>query len=197
MCWPVIHACCDHCTTPYWWPHSRQTWILMTRRINLLTATVQSEIKSNDPWYRPNDYSVIPRYIIYNNLGIPRYMMILLYPGIWRSCYTAVNDDFVIPRYMTIFLYHGIWRSWYTAEYDNLAMPRYMTILLYRGIGLSCYTAVYDDLVIPRYMAILLHRFIMMILLYPVCERYVVIMLPWYRNMGHIFFYTEKLIFFS
>ena len=72
-----------------------------------------------------------------------------------------------------------------------------MTILVYRGIGLSCYIAVYDDLVIPRYMAILLHRFIMMILLYPVCERYVFIMLPRYRNMGHIFFYTEELIFFS
>ena len=49
----VIHACCDHCTNPYPWPHFGQTRTLTTRRINLLTATLQSEIKSNDPWYRP------------------------------------------------------------------------------------------------------------------------------------------------
>ena len=68
----------------------RQARILTTRRISILTATVQSEIKSNDPWYRPDDDSVIPRYIIYYNLVIP-----IIY-------------DNLIPRYMTILLYHGI-----------------------------------------------------------------------------------------
>ena len=106
MCWPIIiHACCDHCKTPYSWPHFRQARILTTRRISILTATVQCEIKSTDPWYRPYDDSVIPRYIIYDNLVIQiiydnlviaRYMTILLYRVIWWSCYTAVYDDLVI-----------------------------------------------------------------------------------------------------
>ena len=160
MRWPVIHYMHAVIIASSSWPHFRQARILTTRRINILTATVQSEIKSNDSWYRPYDDSVISRYIIYDNLVIPiiydylvipRYMMILLYPGIWRCCYT---------RYMTILLYRAIWRSCYTAVYDDLVIPRYMTFLLYRVIWSSCYIAIYDYLVIPRYMTILLHRLI-------------------------------------
>ena len=78
----------------------RQTRILTTRRISLLTATAQSEIKCNDPWYRSYDDSAIPRYIIYDNLVIPRYMTILLYRDIY--------DYLVIPRYIMILLFPGI-----------------------------------------------------------------------------------------
>ena len=138
MCWPVIHACCDHCTTPYWWPHFRQPRILTTRRINLLTATVQSEIKSNEPWYALWWFSYTTLY------------------NIWQSCYTAVYDYLVIPRYMMIWLYCSKWRFCYnTTLYDDLVIPRYMMILLYRGIWWSCYTALYDDLVIPRCIVLL------------------------------------------
>ena len=72
----------------------------MTRRISVLTATVQSEIKSNDPWYRPYDDSVIPRYIIYDDLVIPIIYANLVIP--------IICDYFVIPRYMMILLYPGI-----------------------------------------------------------------------------------------
>ena len=80
---------------------------------------------------------------------------------------------------MTILLYR---------VYDDSAITRYMTILLYRAIWCSWYNALYDDPVTPPYM---------MNLLYAVCERYVVIMLPRYRNKGHIIFYIEKLNYFS
>ena len=58
---------------------------------NLLTATGQSEIKSNDPWYKPYDDSVIPRYIIYDKLVTPWYMMILLYPAIYLTILLYCN----------------------------------------------------------------------------------------------------------
>ena len=62
---------------------------MMTNRINLLTGTVQNEIKNNDWRHSPNDHddnSVIPRYTC---------MTILLYRGINDSvfCYTALYDD--------------------------------------------------------------------------------------------------------
>ena len=54
---------------------------LTTPRIDLLTATVQNEIKSNDPRYRPYDDSVKQCYMttlfyrggLFDDLGIPRY----------------------------------------------------------------------------------------------------------------------------
>ena len=54
---------------------------LTTPRIDLLTATAQNEIKSNDPRYRPYYDSVIPCYLttsfyrgrLFDDLGIPQY----------------------------------------------------------------------------------------------------------------------------
>ena len=59
-------------------------------QINLLTATVENEIKSNDPRYRP-----------YDDFVMPRYMNILLYRD-------RLYDDLVILQYMTILLYRSI-----------------------------------------------------------------------------------------
>ena len=94
MCWPVIHACSDHCTPPYSRPHCRQA-----PRIDLLTVTVQNEIKSNDQRYRSYDDSVIPCY-----------MTTLLYRG-------RLFDDLGIPRYYWYYY-------WYSAIYDDhIALP--------------------------------------------------------------------------
>ena len=86
----TIHVCFDHCTPPYLRPHSRQVRLLTTRGINLLTATVRNEIKSNGPRYRPYDDSVIPCYdmmiLLYHVLMILPYSTILTIILHRRSC---------------------------------------------------------------------------------------------------------------
>ena len=59
------------------------------RRVGLAFWLLLFKVKkNNDPWYRSYDDSVIPRYIIYDDLVI-----------------AIIYDNLVIARYMTILLY--------------------------------------------------------------------------------------------
>ena len=150
-----MYACSNHCTPPHPSPpHCGQVPTRTTHRINLLTATVQNEIISNN---YENALYMFYRGIWWSS-KLPRYkfkevnkrfwvLMILLglYRDIWWSSYRGIklkevnkHDKWFWVLMILLGLYRGIWWSNYRGmnlkEVNKWFWVLMILLGLYRGM---------------------------------------------------------------
>ena len=124
-----MYVCSNHCTPPHHSrPHCWQVRPRTTHRINLLTATVQNEIISNN-------------YVT---------VLYMLYRGIWWSSYRGIKLKVVNKWFLVLMIllgllgqYRGIWWSSYRGiklkEVNKWFWVLIILLGLYRGIRWSSY----------------------------------------------------------